>query len=66
MASGVAVAFAGSLGAVFPEATSTPVRGAIASLVALWFCTFVNIAGLREAGIMQLITTILKIVPLIL
>ena len=62
----LAVAFAGSLGAVFPEATSTPLRGAIASLVALWFCTFVNIAGLREAGIMQLITTILKIVPLIL
>ncbi len=62
----LAVAFAGSLGAVFPEATSTPLRGAIASLAALWFCTLVNIAGLREAGIMQLVTTILKIVPLLL
>ncbi len=62
----LAVAFAGSLGAVFPEATSTPIRGACAALGALWFCTLVNIAGVREAGIMQLITTILKIVPLIL
>ncbi|MEO6172548.1 MAG: amino acid permease [Arenimonas sp.] len=62
----LAVAFAGSLGAVFPEATSTPIRGASAALGALWFCTLVNIAGLREAGIMQLITTILKTVPLIL
>ena len=62
----LAVAFAGSLGAVFPEATSTPLRGAIAALLALWFCTLVNIAGVREAGRMQLITTLLKIVPLIL
>ncbi len=62
----LAVAFAGSLGAVFPEATATPMRGALSALAALWFCTIVNIAGVREAGRMQLITTILKIVPLIL
>lgn len=62
----LAVAFAGSLGAVFPEATSTPLRAAVASLAALWFCTLVNISGIREAGRMQLITTILKTVPLIL
>jgi basic amino acid/polyamine antiporter, APA family len=62
----LAVAFAGSLGAVFPVATATPLRGALCSLAALWFCTIVNIAGVREAGRMQLITTILKIVPLIL
>ena len=62
----LAVAFAGSLGAVFPEATATPMRGALSALAALWFCTIVNIAGVREAGRMQLITTLLKIVPLIL
>ncbi len=62
----LAVAFAGSLGAVFPEATATPLRGAVSALAALWFCTIVNIAGVREAGRMQLITTLLKIVPLIL
>ena len=62
----LAVAFAGSLGAVFPEATATPLRGAVSALAALWFCTIVNVAGVREAGRMQLITTLLKIVPLIL
>jgi len=62
----LAVAFAGSLGSVFPEATSTPLRAAICALAGLWFCTLVNCAGLREAGRMQLIMTILKIVPLIL
>ncbi len=62
----LAVAFAGSFGAVFPQATITPLRGAISALLALWFCTIVNIAGVREAGRMQLITTLLKIVPLIL
>lgn len=62
----LAVAFAGSLGAVFPEATATPLRGAVSALAALWFCTIVNVAGVREAGRMQLITTLLKIVPLVL
>ena len=62
----LAVAFAGSLGADFPEATATPLRGAVSALAALWFCTIVNVAGVREAGRMQLITTLLKIVPLVL
>src|SRR5207342_3311897 len=61
----LAVAFAGSLGAVWPAATATPMRGAISALAALWFCTLVNLAGLREAGRMQIITTILKLVPLV-
>jgi len=62
----LAVAFAGSLGAVFPEATSTPIRGAGCALAGFWFCTIVNCTGIRQAGHMQLITTILKVVPLIL
>ena len=62
----LAVAFAGSLGAVWPAATATPLRGAACALVALWLCTAVNVAGVREAGRMQLFTTVLKLVPLLL
>ena len=62
----LAVAFAGSLGAVFPEATATPMRAASCALGGLWFCTIVNCTGIRQAGYMQLITTILKVVPLLL
>jgi APA family basic amino acid/polyamine antiporter len=62
----IAVAFAGSLGAVWPQATATPVRGAACALGALWICTAVNLAGVREAARMQMLTTLLKLVPLLL
>jgi APA family basic amino acid/polyamine antiporter len=62
----LAVAFAGSLGAVLPAATATPLRAAACALSALLFCTAVNLAGLRQAGRMQLLTTALKLVPLLL
>lgn len=62
----IAVAFAGSLGAVFPAATATPARAAACALAALWICSAVNLAGIREAGRMQLLTTALKLLPLLL
>jgi APA family basic amino acid/polyamine antiporter len=62
----IAVAFAGSIGAVWPALTATPWRGAACALAALWFCTAVNLAGVREAGYMQVILTTLKLVPLLL
>ena len=61
----IAVAFAGSLGAVWPAATATPLRGATCALGALWFCTAVSLAGVREAARVQLVTTLLKLVPLV-
>mgnify|MGYP000848784650 CR=1 FL=1 len=62
----IAVAFAGSMGALFPALTATPVRAAGCALVALWLCAGVNLAGVREAGRVQLLTTVLKVVPLLL
>lgn len=62
----IAVAFAGSIGAVFPALTATPLRSAACALGALWVCTAVNLAGVREAGRVQLLTTVLKLVPLLL
>ena len=62
----LAVAFAGSLGAVWPGAVATPLRAACCALGALWFCTAVNLAGPRQAGRMQMLTTVLKLVPLVL
>ncbi|HEY4582131.1 MAG TPA: amino acid permease [Lysobacter sp.] len=61
----IAVAFAGSVGALFPAATATPARAAACALAALWACTAINIAGVREAGRVQLVTTVLKLLPLI-
>jgi APA family basic amino acid/polyamine antiporter len=62
----LSVAFAASLGAVVPAATATPVRAAACALAGLLFCTAVNVSGLRQAGRMQLFTTVLKLVPLVL
>jgi basic amino acid/polyamine antiporter, APA family len=61
----VAVAFAGSLGSVWPAATLTPLRSALCALCALWICTFISLAGVREAGRTAIVTTLLKLVPLV-
>ncbi|MFL6592132.1 MAG: amino acid permease [Luteimonas sp.] len=62
----IAVAFAGSIGALFPALTATPARAAACALGALWLCSAVNLAGVREAGRMQVLTTVLKLIPLLL
>lgn len=62
----IAVAFAGSIGAVFPALTATPLRSALCALAALWLCVGVNLAGVREAGRVQVVLTVLKLVPLLL
>jgi APA family basic amino acid/polyamine antiporter len=62
----ISVGFAGSVGAMFPALTATPARGAACALAALWACAAVNVAGLREAGRMQVAVTALKLLPLLL
>jgi len=62
----IAIAFAGSLGALWPAATATPLRAAACALGALWLCAAVNLAGVREAGRLQVAATALKLAPLLL
>lgn len=62
----IAVAFAGSVGAIFPALAATPARGAACALVAIWACAAINVAGLREAGRMQVVVTAMKLLPLLL
>ena len=61
----IAVAFTGSMTSLLPEWLGTPERAAACSLGVLWLCTACNLAGVRSAGIAQLVTTILKLLPLI-
>lgn len=62
----IAVAFAGNFGALVPAATATPLRAAECAIGAIWLCTFFNLAGLRAAGSVQSVTTVLKLLPLVL
>lgn len=61
----IAVAFAGSVGALCPALTATPTRAALCALSALWLCTGFNILGVRTAGSVQGLTTVLKLLPLV-
>ena len=60
----IAVAFAGSVAAIFP-ALATPAHEAACALIVLWLGTAFNLAGVRTAGIAQLVITILKLLPLL-
>ena len=61
----IAVAFASYLSALFPAVGAQPLFGALTALAAIWVLTFVNIAGVRGAGNVQIVTTVLKLLPLL-
>jgi APA family basic amino acid/polyamine antiporter len=61
----ISVGFVGYMGAFLPPLADNPALGAGAALAAIWLLTGVNALGVREAGILQLATTILKLLPLI-
>lgn len=62
----ISVAFAGYLGALAPAlAGNNILQGAVAAVV-IWVFTGVNIRGVAEAAVTQLVMTVLKIVPLLM
>ncbi len=61
----IAVAFASYLSALFPVIGGNALFGALAAIAAIWVLAAVNIAGIRSAGIVQVVTTILKLSPLL-
>ncbi len=63
---GIATAFAAYLTPFFPALNGSPVYTAAAALGAIWLLTAINVWGLREAALVQLVTTVLKILPLFL
>lgn len=64
--SAIAVAFASYLGFFWPLLLSNHLAAFFVSAGAVWVMTIINIIGVRHAGIFQLITTILKLLPLLL
>jgi len=61
----IAIAFAGYLAVFWADAETTWVAVVIA-IAMIWILTLVNIAGVRQAGVVQVVTTVLKFVPLLL
>jgi APA family basic amino acid/polyamine antiporter len=61
----ISVGFVGYMATFFPALAEVPALGAGAAVGAIWLLTGVNALGVREAGIVQLVTTILKLLPLL-
>jgi APA family basic amino acid/polyamine antiporter len=62
----ISVGFVGYFSALVPGLDDSPQLQVGVAVAAIWLLTYVNSRGIREAGIMQLVTTILKLVPLAL
>jgi len=62
---GIAIAFTGYFGVFFPFVTSSTYATAVTSILAVWLLTYVNTRGTAMGANVQLITTILKVVPLL-
>jgi len=62
---GIAVAFASYMTVFVPALGGSPALGAAGALAALWLLTGVNVVGVRRAGQVQLVTTVLKLLPLV-
>jgi basic amino acid/polyamine antiporter, APA family len=61
----IAVSLVGALSTFFPQLATNPVMAIGTGLSAIWFLTWINTLGIKASGEMQLVTTILKLVPLI-
>ena len=60
----VAVALAGYVGYLVPFVRDSNNYSLLVALVAIWTLTLINIRGVAGAGLVQIATTVLKLVPL--
>ncbi len=61
----IAIALVGYLAPFFPELASEPLAATVTALGMIWLLVAVNVSGIREAGRVQLVTTVLKLMPLV-
>jgi len=63
---GISIAFVGYLGFFLPQIASSQIYALLASLMLIWIIIFLNIRSLENSSKFQLISTLLKLVPLML
>ena len=61
----ITVAFIGYLAVFWPALGTHNLLAALVGIATVWLLTAVNILGIREGGRVQVVTTVLKFVPLI-
>ena len=62
----IAVSFISALSIFIPILAINPLVAVLAGLATIWILTWVNSLGILTSGRLQLVTTILKVVPLVL
>jgi len=63
--SAIAVSFVSALSTFFPVLGSNPIAGVSVGLIVIWLLAWINTMGLRTSGEVQLVTTILKLLPVV-
>ena len=61
----IAVAFVGYLAVFWPALVDNSALAATTAVASIWLLIWVNARGVKEAGFVQLVTTVLKLVPLV-
>jgi basic amino acid/polyamine antiporter, APA family len=62
----IAAAFVGYLTVLWTGLDASPLAMALVAVGAIWLLTLVNAIGVRQGGVVQAVTTVLKFVPLAL
>lgn len=65
-AAAIAITFASYLGVLFPAIGNDSRSAAGVGLLVIWVIVGINIAGVKETSVVSLITTVLKLLPLLL
>ncbi|MFT4850104.1 MAG: APA family basic amino acid/polyamine antiporter [Sediminicola sp.] len=61
----IVVAIIGALSHFFPALSTNPVAGVSFGLALIWVLTWINSRGVKSSGIVQVVTTVLKLLPLL-
>ncbi|HEY0244023.1 MAG TPA: amino acid permease [Mucilaginibacter sp.] len=62
----IAISFVSALSTFFPVLAGSSLTAIATALSAIWFLAWINTRGITASGKVQLLTTILKLVPLVL
>ncbi len=62
----ITIAFVSALSVFFPVLETNAVYAVLLGLGTIWFLTWINSRGVLESGKLQVITTLLKLIPLVL
>jgi len=61
----ISISFVSAMSTFFPVLAKSPVAAVLTGLSAIWILAWVNMRGVTSSGKVQLVTTILKLAPLV-